>query len=603
MKKIFLFISMGVLGYANSHAQSKFLFVHNSPDPAVEVVDVWVESMVGYNKYAEDLSYQQAYFLDIPAAVPGAVTIHFKDGGSTASSDADVFTKQLAALPSGDNIVVFTGLMTSSLLADKTNPDAVSNALDVIVESRALSSSDPAQVSLSVFQGAVDLNSVYLHSFITTIQSAPRDTLASGLLYKETSASVASVAGSRRIHITPTGQAQTSALYPSNGDVQKSWGGKAALLVVSGFADTTGTGTSNNLKVLAYVTDASAATGALSPVELPKEKIAGVVQVYHNSPDPSLKNVDLYVGGIKQVLGLEFRKGFQSAGFIQDFDYIIGLHATGSSTAVLSSTMRFDSDSVVAVLQGVDNPANFVANPDGESIALVFVQKEPALLTQPAGSTQITVFHGAPDAPTLDITVPAVGGLALVSDLKYGNYQEAQGTSGTSIPTALGTAVIDVKKPDGSVYKSYLVPLATFDGQAVTALVSGFVDSAANQNGESFALFIGVSNSPFPQIIPLKDTSLITSINDPSVADMYFRMFPNPAQNDLVMAFDVKDAGKVSIDILDISGRVVKTVTNTEYGKGKVALTEDIRSLQSGTYITRVTSANKTSTYKFNVIR
>jgi hypothetical protein len=69
------------------------------------------------------------------------------------------------------------------------------------------------------------------------------------------------------------------------------------------------------------------------------------------------------------------------------------------------------------------------------------------------------------------------------------------------------------------------------------------------------------------------------------------------------MAFDVKESSNVTIDILDLTGRVVSNVVNSVFDNGTVALTQDIRGLQSGLYIARVMSDNKVSSYKFNVVR
>jgi hypothetical protein len=43
MKKILLTISLAVLGATFASAQGSLLVVHNSPDPALANVDVWVE--------------------------------------------------------------------------------------------------------------------------------------------------------------------------------------------------------------------------------------------------------------------------------------------------------------------------------------------------------------------------------------------------------------------------------------------------------------------------------------------------------------------------------------------------------------------------------
>jgi hypothetical protein len=611
MKKILL--SLGFMGLiaTGANAQGKLLVVHNSPDPLLATVDVWTEvaALGSYVKLADDVKYKDGYFYTIPSIpVPGAnLVIHLKASNSTSSADPDLYSQTVTGIPTGNNLAIINGL-TSALALIKTNPSGVSTSISVDFVSSGVqfSSANANQIQAAVHHGIVDADSIYAQSFITTIQQPSRDTLIKNAEFRTTGAYGAIPAAARRLHIIATGSPQTSPTYAANGDNLKTLGGKAAFLVSTGFSNLTGTGsTTNSIKLMAYVTDATTADGVLAPVEIPAEKIAGVVKVLHNAADPKVKAVDLYVGGMKQVLGLTYRNGFQSAGFIQDFDYNIGLNIKDSSSSVLTTLLRFDSDSVVAVVSGVVDTAMFTANPDAQDRRLNFFLKKPARMTQPAGSTMVTVFHGATDAPTVSLTYNLGGSqVDLISGLKYGEFQTASVTGiGTSLPTALGTIVADLRLPGGALYKSYLVPLGAIDGKAVTVCASGFVDSAANQNGSSFKLFIGIPSSPFPQIVFLKDTSIANSINDPSVADLGFRMFPNPVANELVMAFDVAKSTNVAIDIIDINGRVVKAVTNENFSNATNVKSVNTSELSSGLYFARVKSDTKTSVYKFNVVK
>jgi hypothetical protein len=610
MKKLFLSLGIAAVGLLSANAQGSLLVVHNSPDPALSNLDLWVEvpQAAYYQKAIDDLAYQGGYFYSIPAVpIPGAtLTIHLKANNSTASGDVDLYSKTFTVVPTGNNILIVTGL-TSALSGTKTNPNSVDNTTDLILLNSgvAFSSNDNTKAALSLHHGVVDAPGLVAQSFITTIQSPKRDTLANDAQYKDVTANALVSASSRRLHFIATGNAQTNTTYQANGDELKSLGGKGVFVVTSGFLDTTGTGTTNTFKVLGYVTDAATAAGAITAVEFPKEKVAGLVQVFHNAADPSVKAVDLYVGGMKQILGLNFRAGFQSAGFIQDFDYVIDLHKKDSASSVLSTTLRFDNDSVVAGIAGLVDTAGFAANPDGAGKKLNFFLHFPARVTQPTGSTQVTVFHGATDGPTIGLTSPALGGAALITGQKYGEFQVANAPGvGTSLPTALGNVVVDLKFPGGTTFKSYIVPLAAFAGKAVTILASGFVDSTANHNGPAFKFLAGLPSSPFPQMLVLKDTNTTqVSINDPAKADLQFRLFPNPATTELVMAFDVNETSNVAIDIIDLNGRVVKNVVSSVFDNGTVALTEDIRDLQGGLYIARVKSDARTSTYRFNVVR
>lgn len=610
MKKILLTLSLAVLGATFASAQGSLLVVHNSPDPALANVDVWVEVPIAsqYLKAVDNLTYRSGYFYSIPAVpIPGAtLVVHLKSSTSTASTDPDLFSKTFSVIPTGNNIMIATGLATPSLLAAKTNPSGVSNAADLILVNSGVqfSSSNPNQVQLALHHGIIDADSVYVQSFVTTIQAPARDVLVSKALYKDVTAHTGVAASARRVHLIPNGQAQTNPFYKANGDALRTLGGKAAFVVASGFADTTGTGTTNTAKVLAYVTDASTAGGTvITPVELPAEKLAGLTEIIHASGDPLLKKIELYVNGVKQFLKLDYLQRFQSGAFIQDFHYDIDIHANDSLTKSLSVNLFLNDTARVGVISGVSTTTGFTANPDGKNILANAYIDKPFVTTSPAGTGVVNVFHAATDAPTVSVTVPSAGGLSLISGLSYGQFQKANISGNTALPTSLGTVIVDLKLPGGVLYKSYLVPLGAIDGAGITLVATGFVDSAANKNGKKFGLYLAIPNGPLSFMSPLQDTTVATSINDPSVSDLQFRMFPNPASSEIVMAFDVKETGNVAIDILDMNGRVVKKVVNSTFGNKTVALTEDIRDLQNGLYLARVVSETKTSLYKFNVLR
>ncbi len=598
MKKILLAMATFFTVAANSQT---LVVVHNSPDPTAAVVDVWVNvPSLGVNqKVIANFPFRNYFVYSVPTLPPNtAVNVQVKAANS-AAADPSLYTKSFSAgIPSGNFVLEATGLLDPSLKNVNAN-----DSFQIAVHPAQLTAT-AGKVNIAVYNGSPDAAPLTTQSFITTIQSTKRDTLNDNLAFAGSSSYNEYSVGSKRLHVYPTGS--TAATLMANGDTLKALNGYAAHIFASGFVDTAGTNGGLPFGLFAVTTNAStsSSTGSGEPmIALPKEKIAGVVQVYHNAADPAVKSVDLYVGGIKQVLGLNFRAGFQSAGFIQDFDYVIDLHQKDSASSILNTTLRFGTDSVVAVVAGVLDTTKFSANPDGVSRKLNFFLNQPARLTAPAGSARVTLFHGATDAETISLTAPALGGLAIATATKYGEFKLADPLGTGVVSTSLGTVVVDVKLPDSSVYKSYLVPLTVFDGKAVTVCTSGFVDSASNQNGASFRVFAGLPSSPFPQILFLKDTSFTSSITNPAIADLSFRMFPNPATTELVLGFDVKEESNVSIEILDLNGKVVKTVLNDVFTAGTVYHTESVRELSNGLYFARVRSGNATSTYKFNIVR
>lgn len=604
MKKTLLSFGAALTMLAAS-AQVRLLVVHNCADPAADTVDVYVKNAGlpgGEQKIIDNFPFRSAYYYDpgFPA-IPTSTDVVIAPKNSTSTAQG-IFTKSFpTGIAAGNYVIVANGLIDTNYISG-SNPSGVAKAFDLdVISGVSFNSSISTEAALTIHHGAVDAPAVTVQSFITTIQTAKRDTAVDNAPYRATTASFQYPAQPRRLHVYATGTATPA--YQANGDALKLLGGSAAFVFASGFLAPPMGGATFGL--FAAVVVPGQANGYVTVAELPKEKVAGVVQLYHNAADPAVKSVDLYVGGIKQQLGLNFRAGFQSAGFIQDFDYIIDLHQKDSASSVLNTTLRFDNDSVVAVVSGVLDTTNFTANPDGVNRKLNFFLNKPARITSPAGSTRVTLFHGATDAPTVSLTAPGFGGLELVSATKYGEFKLASPTGiGAQLPTNLGTVVVDVKLPNNTTYKSYLVPLPALDGKAVTVCASGFVDSASNQNGAAFRVFAGLPSAPFPQIVFLKDTSLTTtSITDPATADMSFRMFPNPATSELIMGFDVKEESNVTIDILDLSGKVVKSVLNDTFATGTTYHTESIRDLNNGLYFARVKSGNTTSTYKFNVVR
>lgn len=602
MKKILLSFGAALTMFSAS-AQIKLLLLNNSPDTAATSVDVYVKNANlpgGEQKIIDDFGFRTAFFYDpgFPV-IPTPTDVVVAPKGSSSSADG-FYTKSFpAGIAAGNYFLVLNGLVDTNYAATP-NPSSLPRDFNLeVVSGVSFTSSNTSEMALTLHNGVVDAPAQTVQSFITTIQITPRDTVEDNLAYGSTTTSAQYPAAPKRLHYHTTGTSTPS--YQANGNFFGSFGNQAVVVFTSGLVNPPAGGAT--FGVFAIQLPAGQANGLVQVSELPKEKVAGVVQVYHNAADPALKDVDLYVGGIKQVIGLSFRKAFQSAGFIQDFDYSIDLHKKDSSSSVLNTNLVFGDDSVVAVVSGVLNASQFKANPDGEATDLNFYLNEPARISAATGTTRMTLFNGSTDAAEVSISAPALGGMVLAPATKYGKFTLVAPTGiGADLPTSLGKVVVDLKI-DTTLYKSYLVPLTSFDGKAVTVCTSGFLDTANNQNGASFRVFAGVPASPFPAVIFLQDTSITTSITNPATADMSFRMFPNPASSELVLGFDLKDQANVSIEILDLNGKVVQTVLNDTFLAGTTYHTESVSSLSNGLYFARVKSGNAVSTYKFNVLR
>jgi hypothetical protein len=263
----------------------------------------------------------------------------------------------------------------------------------------------------------------------------------------------------------------------------------------------------------------------------------------------------------------------------------------------LSDVLRLNGDSVVAYVGGMGT--GYAANPNGVSTAYTLFKDTTATIVAAAGNVALNVFHGAPDAPAIDVFSLDLGS-NIINNLKYGEFQKAAG--GTPIPA--GRYIIDVRGAGNpNSVKSYIADVTSLGGKSIQVFASGFLNPLTNKGGANFQIFAAVYSTPFPQVIALVDTVVFTAINDPSVADMNMRLFPNPATTSIQMVFDADNANDVAIEVVNINGQVVKAVSDIAGSNGKQFAEVDIRDLNSGLYIVRVRSANKVSNYRFNIAR
>ncbi|MBL7902599.1 MAG: T9SS type A sorting domain-containing protein [Bacteroidia bacterium] len=74
-------------------------------------------------------------------------------------------------------------------------------------------------------------------------------------------------------------------------------------------------------------------------------------------------------------------------------------------------------------------------------------------------------------------------------------------------------------------------------------------------------------------------------------------IFPNPAKNNAVLSVEVTDKGSVEVEIFNIVGQSVKTITaETTVGTNSIAL--DLNGMTSGVYLVKLTSGKLSSTKK-----
>ena len=88
-------------------------------------------------------------------------------------------------------------------------------------------------------------------------------------------------------------------------------------------------------------------------------------------------------------------------------------------------------------------------------------------------NTDVLVFHGSTDAPTVDVVEIGQGAGTIVDDFMYGEF-----AGYLELPTA--DYVLDIRDETGeNSVVAYSAPLATLelDGAALVTVASGFLES------------------------------------------------------------------------------------------------------------------------------
>ena len=246
------------------------------------------------------------------------------------------------------------------------------------------------------------------------------------------------------------------------------------------------------------------------------------LQVIHNAADPAAATVDVYVNGGLALDDFAFRTATDFITLPAGVMLNIGV-APGNSTSVNDTLVNFgvmltSGQRYIAVANGVLNPSNFVANPDGNSTAFtLFLKDNIQNAAMNASEVDFVVVHGATDAPTVDVIARNVA--TLVDNAPYSAI-----TSYISVPA--DEYLLDITPAAGSpIVASYEADLTSLGGGSAVVFASGFLNPGANQNGPAFGIYAALANGT---VVALPQTSVarlqvIHNAADPAAAlvDVY----------------------------------------------------------------------------------
>lgn len=247
------------------------------------------------------------------------------------------------------------------------------------------------------------------------------------------------------------------------------------------------------------------------------------LQVIHNSADPAAASVDIYVNGGLLLDNFAFRQATPFVDVPAGVTLSIGV-APGNSSSSNDALATFDVElkkdkRYVVIANGVLDPDAFAPNPDGQNTSFNLYVKEGVREGNLGGLVRIFAFHGATDAPTVDI-IPQKpwGNWSLINDMMYSEY------SGDRVLQAK-PYVLDITPGNDtkSVVASFRTDLTGLGGGSAVVFASGFLAPSSNQNGAAFGLFAALPDGQvvaLPAVTPMAKLQVIHNAADPAASSV-----------------------------------------------------------------------------------
>ena len=491
-----------MIGTASSQL-AQVQIVHNSADPAAAVVDIYVNGALA----SDNAAFRTASpVVPLPPNTDLVVDI---TGPDAPDNSNPVFSKTLRLDPGERYVVIASGVLDPSQFASNSDEDAAALDFDlIVVPDIRESAATMGNVDLFAFHGATDAPKVDVLAGTTP--------LLEGLSF-----------GAASKYITVPPAEYTLAVAPSGGDpiaaftADVSGLGDAAIMVIaSGFLDP-----SMNQDGAAF--GLFAVAQAAGPfIELPATDIPvepATVQIIHNCADPAAAEVDIYVNGNKAYDNVAFRT---ATPFIElpagvDLNVVIaGPDSDDDSNPVFSKTFNLAGGERYAVIaSGVLDPSNFAPNGDMDAAPLEFDLiavdgLRPAAETM--GNVELFAFHGATDAPKVDVLA---GSDPLIEGLSFGS-----GSDYVSVPPASYT--LGVAPAGGNPIAAFTADVSGLGDATIIVVASGFLDPSMNQDGAPFGLFAVAPGGgefielPATDVPQFAQVQIIHNAADPGAAEV-----------------------------------------------------------------------------------
>lgn len=324
------------------------------------------------------------------------------------------------------------------------------------------------------------------------------------------------------------------------------------------------------------------------------------VQVIHNSADAAASVVDVYLNDGLLIDDFEFRTAspFIDAPAGVDFDITIQpSNSTDTTNGLWRNTYNLMSgETYVLIADGIVSASGYTPATAFD----IYVYPMGREMSSASGNTDVLVFHGATDAPVVDVVEVLAGAGTIVDNLAFGSYAGY-------LELATADYRLAIKDETGSTtVATYEAPLATLGLQdsSIVVFASGFLTPANNSNGPAFGLWVSLPSGG--AAIPLPTT--VTSIGDDLTGNVPLEFalesnYPNPFNPTTTIKYSIPQANRVSLRVYDLTGKEVAEIVDNYMEAGLHSVNFNAADLASGIYFYRIDAGNFSAIRKMTLIK
>jgi hypothetical protein len=310
------------------------------------------------------------------------------------------------------------------------------------------------------------------------------------------------------------------------------------------------------------------------------------VQIIHNSADPLVDTVDIFVNGDLFLEDVAFRNAtpFMDVLAGVDLAFVVAPAGEAIENGVGPVTVNFNVDGtyVVVAAGNVGDTGFDPVQPFG-LYAFAAGQEQAAM----AENTDVLVFHGSTDAPVVSIWETAIVNDEIIGDFAFGDFEGY-------LELATQDYILEVRDATGeSTVAAYEAPLSTLDlaGKAIVVVASGYLTPENNNNGEPFGLYVALADGGELVELPLYQDD--TNVSD--ILNVDLKLYPNPVNS--ILNIETNELIE-ELHVFDMLGQVVYTAEVNGLGHSI-----NLNQVHTGIYLVKIKTQAGAITRKVQVSR